>query len=164
MVREIPLTQGKVALVDDESYQELNRYKWTLAKRENGNAYAVRETKTDGSCRQVYMHRVLLGVGPGESVDHRDGNGLNNTFSNLRRCNQQQNGANQGLRQKQKTSQYKGVYWDKAHGFWCASIGKLYGHRFLGFFSDECEAARAYDVAAMAQWGEFARLNHAGRS
>ena len=58
-----------------------------------------------------------------------------------------------------KTSRFKGVCWDKSKGKWQAGITINRRYIFLGRYADETDAARAYDAAALAAWGEFARLN-----
>lgn len=109
------------------------------------------------------MHRVVAVALPGEVVDHKDNNGLNNTRKNLRRCSQTRNLANQ-----QKTrgrSRFKGVYFNKARGKWQAQIGaglNASGKQvvlYLGRFATEVEAAKAYDAKAVDLHGEFAVLN-----
>jgi hypothetical protein len=101
------------------------------------------------------MHR-LLAAWP--LVDHEDGNGLNNQRANLRPATQSQNLANQRKRPG-LTSQFKGVRWYGKLTPWRASIS-IGGRRVhLGSFITEEAAARAYDAAALAEWGEYARLN-----
>jgi hypothetical protein len=90
--------------------------------------------------------------------DHKDGNGLNNTRSNLRPCTQGQNNMNQRKR-KNATSRFKGVTWSAADEKWKACITANHVQHHLGYFCDEEEAARAYDKAARSLHGEFARLN-----
>ena len=150
---EIILSQGEVAVVDEEDFDYLNQWKWCVLKVEK-LCYAVRSIK--GSV--VLMHRQLLDVPKGEEIDHRDGDGLNNCRSNLRTCNHQQNHYN--LRNQINTSSiYKGVYWDKDRSRWRVSLkveGKV---KRLGRFKDEVLAALAYNKAATKYHGEYARLN-----
>lgn len=42
---------------------------------------------------------------------------------------------------------------------WYAQIAVAGRRRVVGYYDDEEQAARAYDAAALAAWGEFARLN-----
>lgn len=110
----------------------------------------------------IYMHRLIAGAGTGEDVDHANGNGLDNRKNNLRIATESQNLANAGkryVRGKPGTSKYKGVCWDKSRNAWAASITVNQRAKHLGRYSNEEEAARAYDRAALAAWGEFARLN-----
>jgi hypothetical protein len=109
----------------------------------------------------IYMHRLIAGAGPRESVDHRNGDGLDNRRNNLRIATQSQNGANRPKDRHTSpvTSQYKGVYWDKSRGKWMAVIHYDGRSRSLGRFEDELVAATTYDKEAIRVWGEFARLN-----
>jgi hypothetical protein len=157
-VKEIPLTQGKVALVDDEDYEYLSQWKWWAMK--NGkNWYAGRNSRTiDGKRFNVYMHRVIMQAGPGQQIDHRDGNACNNTRSNLRFATHSQNQGNQ-RRNSINTSSYKGVTWQKNDKKWVSKINKNKQRYHLGYFDDPIEAALAYDRAAKELHGEFARIN-----
>lgn len=157
MAKEIPLTRGKVAIVDDEDFEWLNQWKWYY----DSTGYAVRGVwdKEVNKQRKVRMHRVILGVtDPKIHVDHADGNPLNNTRGNLRVCTHQQNHMNERKR-KNCCSQYKGVCFDKRAGKWRAYIKKDGKQIHLGLYVDEKEAARAYNDAAFFLFGEFACLN-----
>lgn len=156
-MKEIPLTQGKVALVDDDDFEWLNQSKW-LAKTSFGLWYAVNRTTVAGKPTVVLMHRLITSAPIGMEVDHIDGDGLNNTRRNLRIVTRNQNRFNLRLRADNKSG-YKGVFCDKRTGRWCAHIG-FYGQRKnLGYFATPEEAARAYDIAACELFGEYARLN-----
>ena len=159
--KEIPLTQGKVAIVDEEDFEWLKQYKWCAIK--GGNTfYAVRNgPRVNGRQRFIQMHREILGLKPGDpGVDHRDGDGLNNRKENLRVAGFAQNAMNS--RSRRGTSRFKGVTWHKVNRKWIAQI--MYGgkHQYLGSFDSEEEAARAYDERAKELFGEFARLNKVG--
>lgn len=149
MTREIPLTQGKVALVDDDDYEWLSQYKWCFEGR-----YAHRGHEG----HHVYMHRMIVNAPKGMEVDHHDGNKLNNQRGNLRITTRGGNNANRPKRNNRTYhSQYKGVY--KNRKAWRVSFGTNGKSTDLGSFATEIEAAKAYDAAARAHFGEFARLN-----
>jgi len=149
-MKEIPLTQGKVALVDDADYEWLMQFNW-YATQPWSVWYAARKPRSG----IVYMHRVLCG---GIKTDHRDGDGLNNQRYNLRVATTTQNNGNQGLIQRNHSG-FKGVSWDKQKNKWYACIVKHNKTVNLGRFSDPRDAATAYDSAAIDYFGEFAKTN-----
>ncbi len=158
LVKEIPLTQGKVALVDDEDFEWLAQFKWCLS-RTSTTEYALRRVGRRGSRHGVFMHRAILGTPPGTVTDHANGNGLDNRRSNLRICSQSQNGGNSAKWRTPCSSQYKGVYLGSGGRSWRAHA-MLHGRTVhLGSFASEREAAQAYNAWAVKTWGEFARVN-----
>lgn len=148
-MKQIQLTNGKMALVDDEDYENINKHEWYAIKGRY-TYYAVRTSK------HIRMHSTILGIN--EEIDHKDGNGLNNQKDNLRRSSQQQNMCN---RKKfiNSTSKYKGVYWNKNLKKWQVQIRVMKKAIYLGLFENEIEAAKSYDNAAIIHFGEFAKLN-----
>ena len=156
-MRELPLTKGYVAIIDDDDYERVCLWKWTAlvaVRRLRTAVYAYRRTGWDNAARRqrgmVYLHRFITDCPEGLVVDHIDGNPLNNTRSNIRVCDQGFNLHNQAPRGKSK---YRGV---------CFADGKPIAQisaKGLGTFQTEEEAARAYDIAAYARWGSAALLN-----
>lgn len=160
-MREIPLTQSRIAFVDDADYEWLNRKKWRTQKRYSHLVYAVRGMpQVKGKRGSEYMHRVILGLrrGDGQQCDHIDGNGLNNQRANLRVCTITQNHQNQRKRIV-GTSKYKGACWNRRDHKWQASIKVNKKLIHLGLFDSELDAACAYNKAAQKYFGEFALLN-----
>jgi len=157
IIREIELTRGKVAIVDDDMFDELNRHKWYAAWID-GHWYAMRIGPRPKR-HKISMARTIMDAQPGELVDHRDNEAtLDNRRSNLRICTASQNAANSKKRAN-CSSKYKGVYWHKPSGKWLVQIG-IHGKRIhLGYFDNEDDAGRAYNRAAIEQWGEFARTS-----
>lgn len=154
-MKKIPLTQGKVALVDDADYPKVAKYKWFLRK-EKYTGYAARSyKKPDGRVGVIRMHRLILDAPSHLDVDHINGNGLDNRRCNIRLCTRQENVWNTRARHG-KTSRYKGVCWDKASKKWKAQINIDGKKHSIGRFTKEKEAAKAYQKKAKEAFGEFA--------
>jgi len=158
MTKTIPLSQGKVALVDDEDHEWLSQWNWTYDQR-NGYGYAYRQrSRKDKRTGSVYMHQAILNPPNGMEGDHINGDGLDNRRRNLRVCTRAENMRNRRKHAK-CTSQYKGVYWSGRHQRWRARINPGGVGISLGSFRDEMEAAIAYNEAAQEYFGSFAWLN-----
>ncbi len=160
-MKEISLTQGYVAIVDNEDYEELMRHKWYAHRDSRTGTWYAQRNVPQGNGKQTTspMHRVILGAGPGEEVDHRNGDGLDNRRSNVRLCTKAQNTANRRKRRDACSSRFKGVARHKATGKWRARIMCGGKPKYLGLFADEIEAARVYNAAALKHFREFALLN-----
>lgn len=152
-MRRIELTQGKFALVDDSDFDALNAHKWNAYAQRN-TWYAKRWVRFAGGRRVLRMHNAVLSAPAGMIVDHQNGDGLDNTRSNLRAVTHQQNNWNQTHKAKGTTSRFRGVCWVKSHGKWHAQINIGQKIKHLGFFTDEFAAAAAYDVACISRDAE----------
>jgi len=154
-IRYIPLTQGKVAIVDAADYEWLSRFTW-CATRNSKAFYAVRR-KSDGSgC--IWMHRAIANPPDTHDVDHQDGNGLNNRRSNLRIATRAENLRN-SRRRSSNTSGYKGVSWSAAANKWMARITVDGKNIYLGVFVDIEDAKKVYNDAALNFHKDFALVN-----
>lgn len=155
-MKKIPLTQGKFAVVDDDDYAELSRYKWCI----QGDGYAVRKPrKSDGAGeKQIRMHRVIAGTPVGMTTDHINGDKLDNRKSNLRMATSAENQHNVQKR-KDNISGFKGVSFSRRNGKWRATIAVNGVRHSLGLFSSPEDAAKSYNSSAIKYHGEFARLN-----
>lgn len=146
------------AMVDDDLFEELNRYQWRLLKSSRGTApcYAVRsEPGRHGA--KVLLHRDVTKAPRGKVVDHINGNGLDNRRASLRVCSYSENGMNRG-KATTNASGHKGVHWDKDRQKWRAQINVRGKQRMLGSFDTPEKAAAAYAAAAAEGHGEFARI------
>jgi len=149
-MKTIPLTQGKVAIVDDEDFDNLIKYKWFL-----DNGYA--RGRVNG--KYIFMHRFIMKTKRGEIYDHINRNKLDNRKSNMRKCTYSQNAVNAKYNFHNKVSKYRGVCWSKEMSLWKASIRVNTKAIHLGFFENEIDAAKIYDSAARHYFDNFAYLN-----
>lgn len=158
-MKKIFLTQGKFATVDDVDYTFLTQWKWYF-----DHGYAVRNShKSDGfdKRKKILMHRVILirkiGYSDFQETDHKNQDKLDNWRSNLRPASRLQNRRNS--KAQHGSSKFKGVSWHKGRKKWQTHI-KFGKHlKYLGLFTDEIEAAKVYNTAALKYFGEFAHIN-----
>lgn len=152
----IPLTQGRFAVVDNGDFDAVNRWKWFARKTGRNLWYAVRSTKNPTGT--VYMHRQIMGfTNEPVEVDHRDGNGLNNTRNNLRSSTTLENSRGYRSMRLRKTVNYRGVTFKRRK--FRARITFNGQELYLGTFPRADLAAIAYDRAAKKYFGDFAQLN-----
>jgi hypothetical protein len=158
MVKELPLTQGYVAIVDDEDYEDVSRYKWCANRhpQQPGYVRAQRCFRSNGRKTVVRLHRYILNAQPGQEVDHIDRNPLNCQRSNLRFVTRRENMVNQGMR-RTNTTGFRGI--QRRGNRWRANIKSQDRSRFLGSFDTPEEAALAYDLAAIEVHGPYCCLN-----
>ena len=138
---------------DKEDAALVQEYVWHIVKGESGKLYVASSSKTNA----IKMHRLIMNF-PETEVDHKDGNGLNNRKKNLRTATHQQNCWNRKKKKDGLTSEYKGVSFKTSKGKWVVQING----RHVGLFTDEKEAALAYNTLAKIEHGEFALLNKIG--
>jgi hypothetical protein len=147
-MKTINLTQGKVALVDDDAPSWVFEVNW-CASRAGGTYYAARSIRReDGKRTMQYIHRVLLDAKLGEQIDHIDGNGLNNQLSNLRIFSNAQNLRAFNLHRTNNKSGFRGVSWFKRDKKWEAKIRHDGVKLHIGYFNSPEEAAKARDEKA----------------
>lgn len=152
-MRKIKLTQGKYALVSNEDYLELNKYKWIFHKKPSDKTgYAVRR-KGAGVER---MHWLVAGKG----CDHKNRNGIDNRRSNLRKATRSQQIINQGRRSHKKTAGCKGVTVVKDRRgvptYWIARVTVKGVRKYLGSFKNARLASRTARDFMREHHGEFA--------
>lgn len=150
-ISEVPLVNGGTATIDAADADAVRAAGPWRSVQCSGKVYAQRTVQ--GPPQR--LHTFLTGL---PFTDHANGDGLDNRRSNLRAATPSQNSANQ-RRSSRNTSGYKGVGWYARTSRWRAYLGTGGKQHHLGYFGSPEAAARAYDAAARAQWGEFARVN-----
>lgn len=157
---EVPLSRGMVAKIDRQDMLIVGRFSWHAKATSNGVWYAQRGSRT--SDRKSYgelMHRRIMEPGPGMQVDHINGDGLDNRRANLRVCTILQNNVNKHVRPQGVASPFIGVRADRTGRGWNANTKVSKRTIYLGYFKTAEDAARTYDVAVDALYGEFATTN-----
>jgi len=154
---KIPLTQGRYAKVDPEDYIWLSQFRWHC-KSNLKSIYAVRTVTIAGKSKRVFMHRLIADTPAHLVCDHINHDGLDNRRANLRNCTIRQNNVNSRAAET-STSKYKGVSWNRRRSKWVTYIKKDGRQKFLGSFTEESQAAKAYDLVAKKLHGRFAALN-----
>lgn len=153
-MKQITLSKGKVALVDDEDYERLSSNKWYCS----AYGYAVRTERASEKRITHWMHREVLECPQGMEVDHINGNKLDNRKVNLRICSRKENCKNVS-KSKINSSGYKGVSFHKQRNKFRAYITIENKQKWLGYYETALEAAIAYNSAALEYYKEFAKLN-----
>jgi len=156
---EIPLTQGQVALIDDDDFDLVSKHKWFAHwSPEIKSFYALTNIrKPNGKWSIIGMHRLIMGAKKGQQVDHIHHRTLDNRKSELRLCSPSQNQHNQGIRAS-NTSGYKGVSWHRQRQKWRAQIRLNRKNKYLGLYDTPEQAHAAYCLAAAELHGDFARV------
>ena len=164
-MKEIRLTQGKVAKVDDKTFHLFDSITWavcftgTITKRPYVMHY---QGLVGNKQRYIKLHDMawlaMTGKLPpkGMMLDHIDGDTLNNQVSNLRLVTHKENSWNRKVH-RNSTTGYAGVSVVRATGRYKAEIRSEGEHYILGTFSTLSEAVKARAKKAYELWGEYAR-------
>lgn len=153
-MKEIQLTKGFVALVDDEDYDELNKYNWYYH-----TGYAARDIGGRADRTTHFMYNVVLGFPPNARlIDHKDRNRCNNQRLNLRIVSESVNKQNKSMQSNNKSG-FRGVVWHNKSSKWMAYISKDGVRYHLGLFHAAEDAAIVYDQKARELYGPDAATN-----
>jgi hypothetical protein len=153
-MKTIPLSQGKVAVVDDSDYPNLSKFKWSFSP-----CTALRRISRTN--KMIKMHIQIMGKKKGCVIDHIDGDPLNNQRANLRFCFQRENTCNRRKSRNNKSG-FKGVVFigkTPRKNPWKAEITKNGKTKHIGVYLTAEDAAKAYDETAKKLHGAFAKLN-----
>ncbi len=167
VIRYVTCKGAKVGIIiDKQDAAFFDQYTWTGSDNGNGILYVHRRTKkSEGDKpRKVYLHRALMGAKKKEeTVDHINRDPFDNRKSNLRITSRTINNINRGKNKTWKgrptSSVYRGVSWNKKMKTWQAYICCNSKRKHLGYFTEEKDAARAYDAKAYELHGEYAYQN-----
>lgn len=154
-MKEIKLTQGKVALVDDEDYEYLNKWNWHYH-----NKYAFRSIGIgNGKQKRIPMEKfIITDVPQNMAIDHIDGCGLNNQRSNLRVVTIMENQWNISSH-KNSSSKYIGVSYYSNRRKYRSGVNRFGKYIYLGYFNTEEEAAIARDEYLIKNGNGIDKLN-----
>lgn len=159
-MREIPLTKGHVALVDEADYERVSALRWYAMNCHGRTLYAARgRVLRSDPPKKVLMHRFILGVPAGMVIDHINGNGLDNRRANLRVCSHLENCGNgpaRGTSSGHKNISYRPQHKRKPYVVQITRDGK---NHYCGSFADLHSAVAARNTAVVRIWGEFARID-----
>lgn len=160
-MKTLKSSNGFDILVDDEDFESLSVYSWFAEARKGKVVTVKRSTRVNNKKVGIYLHRHITNAPRGMFVDHINRNPLDNRKANLRVVQEGENQKNRGPdnRTKKKSSQFRGVSWNKKDKRWIASIRVNKKNIHLGCFTDETLAAEIYNKAATIHFGEFAYLN-----
>lgn len=156
-MKEIKLSNGDVAFIDNEDYSKVIDYRWYLKKNKGKNCrYAIAYSYKGNKQNILRMHRIIMNASIDEEIDHINGNGLDNRKENLRKVSHWQNVMNTKIG-KNNTTGFKGVC--KIKDKWVSRIQFNKKKIYIGCFNNKIEAAKAYDIKAKEIFGEYANLN-----
>lgn len=148
-MKEIPLTKGKVAIVDDDDFDRLNNYSWYY----NNSGYVARKLRTKGVQTTILMHREIMNPPKGMVIDHINHNPLDNRKENLRITTQSFNIRHSKLR-KNNTSGFIGITKVKRKKEWMAQLTLNRKCINLGYYETPEEAAKVYQDYVRKLWEE----------
>jgi len=144
-----------IAVIDSDDILKVKDLPWHLTSKN----YVVTISRSTGKTVNIYLHQIILGLTPGQGynqqADHISGDHFDNRSSNLRVATPSQNMANRKL--APNTTGYKGVA--KSRDKYTSRITVAGKFIHLGTFDSAIEAAKAYDIAALIHYGEYANTN-----
>ena len=155
MTRQIALTSGDFAFVDDDDYERASMHNWCMHKSVKYPYTNINIGK--GRSKRLFLHRFIMNAKKGQIIDHVDGNVFNASKQNLRFCTKGQNSQNRGL-SASNTSGHKGVCWDEARQKWAVQISVNGKRVYWSRFDTYEEAVEAHEREIVKIHGEFARL------
>ena len=140
-MKQIALSKGQEAIVDDDCFENLNRFQWYADKNRN-TWYAVRDQRLNGARFQLRMHSFIIGMPmSGFEIDHINGNGLDNRRENLNIVSRRENQSN---RFTHRNGKLIGTSFDPRRNIWYSRIWIDGKQHYLGSYQTELQAADSY--------------------
>lgn len=137
---------GLIFKIDNDDFNTIKDIFWS--RHINGYAFNL---------KYGLLHKLIIDCPKGMTIDHINGDKLDNRKSNLRICTQAQNCQNRPKKRGSK-SKYKGVSWHREMKKWVANICYNKKQIRIGFYNTPEEAYKAYCLKANELHGEFARF------
>ncbi len=158
MTRKIELTRGFEAIIDDEDFDRVSKYKWRANVTESGTYAVTWMRRTGGKGRHVYLHRFLLGFPAGSLIGFANGNRLDCRRENLKFTTRSKSQINRS-RSLSNQNGFKGVSLVKKTNKYKAYIRYRGVLIHLGMFDTANDAALAYNEKAVELYGKCDGLN-----
>lgn len=153
----VKLTQNRYTFVSNIDYDIVSKHNWSVNSCNYVSCYAY----VNGKRTFLTLHKLIMNTPYGMEVDHINGNRFDNRRSNLRLCTHSQNCVNRKSKIEPKSG-FRGVGFHYGTNKWRAVIKVNQKKISLGLYFAKEEAARAYNLAALRYFGEFAWLNPIG--
>jgi hypothetical protein len=150
------IISGFDVIVDAQDAHILGEGVWRVIDKPR-NRYAKLNKSIDGKVVTLYLHRLIAGAQSGDTVDHINGNTLDNRRSNLRKVGRNENARNR-VKKVVSTSRFKGVSFHTPTGRWRMQI-RTDRARVLKAFRNEFEAAYWYDMMSLEHHGDHGVRN-----
>lgn len=162
-IKDLPYQVSNIGNVRRHPDSKYNQGKPYVKPYINNKGYLCINLYKNSKVHRFQIHRLIAiyfipnpqGL---NEVNHIDGNPLNNAISNLEWCTHSQNlkhawatglfpkrPLNASVKRKNATSRYKGVSWSNERKRWCTGVTVKGKRTALGRYTDEIEAAKAYD-------------------
>jgi hypothetical protein len=149
IMQQIPLSQGQIALVDDEDFDRIAQYHWCYrGERNSGQGYAIRHDKDGKKYRTVYLHREIVGLVPPEhEVIFRNGDRLDCRRENLRVVSKQEARQHHRRARSNSKSGIKGLRYNRRPRTWSVDLYRDGQAKRVGTFWTLKEAKEAHQEA-----------------
>jgi len=157
-MKQISLSRGLFALVDDEDHDWLAEHKWSVKPSPGGHRCPVANIKVNGSWKMKTMQRLIMGEPPDCEVIFKNHDGLDCRRDNLKVVTHKGAQRYHRVRRDSETG-IKGVTREPS-GMWYARIQVNGVPIHVGSYETEEIAKKAYDEALHERFGDEVALHH----